>query len=541
MSLGARAHLTAELLHELAVEVGACVRPVLKLLTDTATGEQVHVPLACGSTRESKCPSCAAKARRLRIQQCREGWHLDAEPPPTEASDADEADSVADETAADEGGAGRRVRSTRRRQDSPDLPRVHMAEHTVGRTFTSPQGKTYRPSMFVTLTLPSYGRVDREGTPLNPAAYDYRRAALDAIHFPKLVDRWWQNLRRCAGYRVQYFAVVEPQRRLAPHLHAGVRGAIPRDLLRQIAAATYHQVWWPSHDRVVFEVDTLPTWSEAAHGYVDRDGTILPTWEQALDALDDEMRAQPAHVVRLGSQLDVQGILAETHDADRRVSYLCKYLTKSVSETYGEDASAAQARHMDRLHDEVRWLPCSPECTNWLRFGVQPRAAVAGLLPGSCSKRAHDRENLGLGGRRVLVSRNWTGKTLTDHRADRAQVVRQVLAAAGVEAPDVDRWSATATRPDGQPRFRWEALDPTAQDGVTRKQALLASIRERVRWRREYQRAQESLVSPATHERPPGLSTSDEGLAGPTTCPEFHPTTERIHPCSQGSALPAVT
>ena len=82
--------------------------------------------------------------------------------------------------------------------------------------------------MFLTLTLPSYGKVSSTGAPLNPESYDYRRAALDALHFPKLVDRFWQNLRRCAGYKVQYFAAVEPQRRLAPHLHAAIRGAIPR-------------------------------------------------------------------------------------------------------------------------------------------------------------------------------------------------------------------------------------------------------------------------------------------------------------------------
>ena len=51
---------------------------------------------------------------------------------------------------------------------------------------------------------------------------------------PKLVDRFVQNLRRCAGYRVQYFAAVEPQARLAPHLHVAIRGAIPRALLRQV-------------------------------------------------------------------------------------------------------------------------------------------------------------------------------------------------------------------------------------------------------------------------------------------------------------------
>ena len=122
-----------------------------------------------------------------------------------------------------------------------------MANRTVGRTFTTPDGKEYRPCMFLTLTLPSYGPI-RTGTgiPVDPESYDYRRAALDALHFPKLVDRFWQNLRRCAGYRVQYFAALEPQARLAPHLHAAMRGVIPRAVLKQVIEATYVQLWWPS-------------------------------------------------------------------------------------------------------------------------------------------------------------------------------------------------------------------------------------------------------------------------------------------------------
>ena len=98
-----------------------------------------------------------------------------------------------------------------------------------GRSSPPPTARTYRPSMFLTLTLPSYGPiVPGTGTPAAPGSYDYRRAALDALHFPKLVDRFWQNLRRRAGYQVQYFAAVEPQKRLAPHLHAAIRGAIPQ-------------------------------------------------------------------------------------------------------------------------------------------------------------------------------------------------------------------------------------------------------------------------------------------------------------------------
>src|SRR5439155_21305251 len=123
---------------------------------------------------------------------------------------------------------GRRVRSTRRRQDAPDLPRRPVTPITTGRTYTAPDGKTFRPSLFLTLTCDSYGRVRTDGTPVDPEHYDYRRAARDAIHFGKLVDRFVQNLRRHVGWDVQYFAAVEPQKRLAPHLHLAMRGTVSR-------------------------------------------------------------------------------------------------------------------------------------------------------------------------------------------------------------------------------------------------------------------------------------------------------------------------
>ena len=70
----------------------------------------------------------------------------------------------------------RRHRSTRRRQDAPDLPRRPVSPRTVGKIYTAPDGKVFRPSLFVTLTCPSYGRVREDGTPGDPAAIDYDRA-----------------------------------------------------------------------------------------------------------------------------------------------------------------------------------------------------------------------------------------------------------------------------------------------------------------------------------------------------------------------------
>lgn len=70
-----------------------------------------------------------------------------------------------------------------------------MRRTPVGREYAG----RFRPSMFVTLTCDSYGRVRQDGTPVDPDSYDYRRVARDAVHFASLVDRWWQNLRRVVG------------------------------------------------------------------------------------------------------------------------------------------------------------------------------------------------------------------------------------------------------------------------------------------------------------------------------------------------------
>jgi hypothetical protein len=55
----------------------------------------------------------------------------------------------------------------------------------------------------------------------------------------------------------------------------------------------------------------------------------------------------------------MQGIIAGSDAANRRVGYLTKYLTKSIADTYGdaENMSDARAVHLDRLAAEVRWLP----------------------------------------------------------------------------------------------------------------------------------------------------------------------------------------
>jgi hypothetical protein len=453
----------------------------------------------------------------LRIVQCREGWHLEQEPDsgpvdPTERQktvmavradlhaayqlakqdgEEDECAEIADTVAeVDEelralGVRGRlepldppavavRKRSTRRRQDAPDLPRRPVEKRTVGQVFA---GK-YRPSTFLTLTLGSYGRVDGDGAAADLDRYDYRAAARDAIHFPALVDRFWQNTRRCVGWEVQYFGSVEPQRRGAPHFHAAIRGSISRAELRAITSATYHQVWWPNHDRQVYAGDRVPIWDGKAKGFVDPDTrVVLPTFDEATEDLDE-----PAHVVRFGAQVHVKGILGGTEEAGRHVGYLTKYLTKSITQAAGlaEDASDRQREHARRLAAQLRVTPCSPRCGVWLLYGVQPKGVRLGTTPGVCKGKAHKPEHLGIGGRRVLVSRKWSNKSLSDHRAERSEFVRQLLDKAGVKP--------SYAVEDGP--FLWEPTKAGDSDVPTRPALLLQAISQRQRWRAEYLAAQ---------------------------------------------------
>jgi hypothetical protein len=537
-----RQPLAREALTLLAERNGVCVRPLPLRRTDTVTGLTEVVEIPCGARLAAKCKPCAERNRRLRIQQIREGWHLEDEPavqpdrpredaldlvktrahlefdraavhyqPMTpderveQLADLDARIAEVDEVLAETDLRGhltpkerddrpRRARSTKRRHDSPDLPRLPVDPRTVGRSFQGKAGQTYRPSMLVTLTLDSHGQVHSHmrrgayvvpcacgerhhphdpklGTPVDPAAYDYRRAALDAIHFARVLDRWWQNLRRAAGWNVQYAGAIELQRRLAPHAHFAVRGTLPRRLVNQVAAATYHQVWWPPFDEFVYTVDRPPIWSADLGGYVDPStGETLPTWGEALDALEDP-DARPAYVARLG-RVDARGIAQGSKDAERSIRYVTKYVTKDLTE-HAPANSATQKAHADRLHAELSVLPCSPTCANWLLYGVQPDRAKPGLVPGRCTGKVHQRATLGFTGRRVLVSRQWSGKTLADHRADNRAWIRAAL---GGDAEQ-------ETNPDEKDRYRFELARPEDPDVLPLEHRILRAVSERIRWR----------------------------------------------------------
>jgi hypothetical protein len=111
------------------------------------------------------------------------------------------------------------------------------------------------------------------------------------------------------------------------------------------------------------------------------------------------------------------------------------------------------------------------------------------------------------GGARRLNSQKWSGKTIAQHKADRATAVRETLLSAGIDTPELDRMAASVTLPDGSPRFVWTDTRP---DHDTYVKVILRSVAERQRWRTEYNAAKTVAAAAAgpvdcvsTVEQPP--------------------------------------
>jgi excisionase family DNA binding protein len=151
----------------------------------------------------------------------------------------------------------------------------------------------------------------------------------------------------------------------------------------------------------------------------------------------------------------------------------------------------------------LQYEPCSPQCANRLRYGIQPKKARPKLRPGCCRAEAHQPTHLGYGGRRVLVSRKWTAKDLADHRHDRRA---HVLAVLGRESDGAAAHSsATPSKPDtaAQAPVVWELAKQTDADVDPLSRRLLRSIARATRWRAEYRAARDGFDPPADSATPP--------------------------------------
>ncbi|NUO97252.1 MAG: replication initiation protein, partial [Nonomuraea sp.] len=108
--------------------------------------------------------------------------------------------------------------------------------------------------------------------------------------------------------------------------------------------------------------------------------------------------------------------------------------------------------------------------------------AKPGMVPGRCRSKAHKPEHLGYAGRRVLVSRKWSNKTLAEHKQDRRTWVLEAL--------------GQADEPTDPHRYVWQPVRPGDPDVAPIGVRLLRSIAERQRWRAHLRRLEELSANP---------------------------------------------
>ncbi|WP_344843230.1 replication initiator [Nonomuraea dietziae] len=166
-----------------------------------------------------------------------------------------------------------------------------------------------------------------------------------------------------------------------------------------------------------FDGETLPVWEDEV-GYLDpRTGEVLR--DLGPSPRRPHRRGRRAlHVLTFGDQVDAKGVLAGTPNADQviRLPVQVPHQVDRRDLRPGQPAPEG-SRRPDGGRPALRAvLAHLPELA---RYGVQPKGAKPGQAPGQCRGKGHKPEHLGYPGRRVLVSRKWSNKTLTEHRADR--------------------------------------------------------------------------------------------------------------------------
>ncbi len=248
-----------------------------------------------------------------------------------------------------------------------------------------------------------------------------------------------------------------------------------------------------------------PVFDPDRGGWLDPDTRQpLTTWDDALDRVDTDPDAEPAHVVTFGPQVHAEGVTPGTQHADRTIGYITKYITKSAADCHTTDTDRQRA-HLDRLWHELRVTPCSERCPNWLLYGVQPKKAHGRMQPGRCKAKTHQRATLGIGGRRILISRDWSGKTLANHKADTRAWVRSLL---GVTT---DAEHADTAQPDEPPAVAWEMARPGDSDLAPLGHRLLRALSQRVQWRSALLAARDRATQTATQQYPTGPQDSVTG------------------------------
>ncbi|BCJ29664.1 replication initiator [Actinocatenispora sera] len=205
-----------------------------------------------------------------------------------------------------------------------------------------------------------------------------------------------------------------------------------------------------------------------------------------------------------------------SESAEKTIRYITKYIAKDITDAVAP-GSRAQEDHLARLAAELQTLPCSPTCANWLLYGCSPRTRRLrrgrdGARQGASA--AHPRVHRAA----VLVSRQWSNKTLSDHRADRKAWVKALLALSATGETTIGEHDQAAGDP---PPFEYELASRDDPDVPPPHVHFLRKIAERQAWRHT-RRARNNRHSSSFWQRKPlrhlGRIAVSTGRGSARTC-----------------------
>ncbi len=291
----------------------------------------------------------------------------------------------------------------------------------MGRTYTAPDGTEHRPSMWLTLTLDSYGPVHAVRTSKNGKAMPclcrripHRRRP--AARHPGRPGRLRLPPRRVGRRALRpaarpVLAEPAPRRRLERPVRRLRRAAAPPGAARALRDPGHHPAGDAANGsrpppttrcggrrptRRSTTPDRPPVWD-------DEDGRLGRPGHRASRCPPGPTRSTPSTTTRTpnprtwcgsGRRSRPRASTPARSDVDRTIGYITKYVTKDAADCH-QVTTDPQRAHLDRLWHELRVTPCSDRCANWLLYGIAPeegaRQAASRRLQGPGPPAGHPR------------------------------------------------------------------------------------------------------------------------------------------------------
>ena len=349
------------------------------------------------------------------------------------------------------------------------------------------------PRMWLTLTLDSYGPVHgvrprggrapaAAGTPDDPSsaprstptlrlpARRLGRGALPPAARPVLaepaprrrLERPVRRLRRAATPAGPARALRHPGHRPPGHARAGRGRHLPPGVVAARRPARLH-----ARPAARSGTSTRQRVDRPRHR------APLPTWAEALDAIDADPDA--AAGARGPVRAAGQGQGRHRRQQGRRTA---RSATSPSTSPRPPPTATPPPPTRSATTSTGSGSNCgSPRARSGAPTGCStassPRAPTPSCGPATARASVHQKATLGIGGRRVLVSRDWSGKTLADHRADAHAWVRALLGISHRRRPP----RPAADRATAAPApVAWEMARPGDPDLPPLEHRLLRAI-----------------------------------------------------------------